>query len=58
MMSQPDNLGRPLLPIVVGIEVNTGDPRDAEIAYERKFGQRLEIMEEEKPMDKRQRIKV
>lgn len=56
MMAQPANFGRPLLPIVVAIEVYTCNPRDLEIAHQRKYGFIPEIEEEDKPMDKRRRI--
>ncbi|KAG5618227.1 hypothetical protein H5410_018051 [Solanum commersonii] len=52
MMAQPANFSRPLLPI----EVYTCNPRDLEIAHQRKYGFIPEIEEEDKPMDKRRRI--
>ncbi|TMW86284.1 hypothetical protein EJD97_021626 [Solanum chilense] len=56
MVAQTVNFGRPLLPIVVAIEVNTCNPRDLETAHRRKYGFIPEIEEEDKPMDKRPRI--
>ncbi|KAH0686218.1 hypothetical protein KY285_019076 [Solanum tuberosum] len=35
MMSLPANLGRPLLPIVLGIAINSWDPRGSTITHER-----------------------
>lgn len=47
MMSQPANLNRPLLPIVIGIAVNRWDPKDGTVLHEKKFGLRWGIEEEE-----------
>ncbi|OIT01398.1 hypothetical protein A4A49_60141 [Nicotiana attenuata] len=39
LMSEAANLGRPLIPIVLGIAVITWDPTDAVTAHQRKFEQ-------------------
>ncbi|OIT33006.1 hypothetical protein A4A49_18186 [Nicotiana attenuata] len=39
LMSEAANLGRPLIPIVLGITVITWDPTDAVTAHQRKFEQ-------------------